>query len=503
MNRYDVVIFSDSKISYGRPAGLYRIVSEARNLGFTAKPIWNFNQMSDREFMGCVSKFISKDTKILGISATIMNSPFDPTRNYFFGISDEDFRFRMRFVKKKFPEIKIVVGGSQIDAADNHYLTQYPEVDYFVSGQGERILKEMLLGTPVIRQDRGINLISDKDHPYKDFNQCRNILTEDDVILPGEALPLEIARGCIFACAFCNYDLLGKKANDFTRTAENLKDELINNYERFQTQHYYIIDDLINDSHEKVQMLEKVISELPFDITFTGYNRLDLYWRFPDLAKRLADIGFKAALFGIETINDPSGKVVGKGLGKKRIEETLYRLRDVWKDNVIIDGSFIIGLPYDNPETVNELEDWLDKMIDDNIFQTVDINALNLNPFNKKSQIFRNPEKYGYNFNISNDYKDARGNRMNFWYKEDYSYQQALEDANRLNSKFSQTLLYNRKAHAFGLPFFLSLLKDEAGPFFKAVMNNEPYLIRDKDSFDGLIELCRLHRKNYMEALLF
>jgi radical SAM superfamily enzyme YgiQ (UPF0313 family) len=503
MSRYDVVLFSDSRISFGRPAGLYRISCQIRSLGFTAKPIWNFNNMTDSEFMLCISKFISKDTKVVGVSATIMNDPFDYSSEHFFGIADEKFRFRLRFIKKKFPNVKIVVGGAQVDAADDHFLSKYQEVDYFVRGQGEEIIKHLLQGSPTSKHLDGIDVISDKEHPFRDFNKTQNILNEEDVILSGEALPLELARGCIFSCAFCNYDLLGKKANDFTRSIEHLVEELKNNYNRFGTTRYYIIDDLINDSHEKVELLEKVASRLPFDLSLTGYNRLDLYWRFPDLAKRLADIGFKAALFGIETINDRSGKAVGKGLGKKRIEETLMHLRDTWKENVLIEGSFIIGLPYDNAETVLELEEWLMNMIDRDIFQSIDVNPLNLNPFNKKSQMFNNPEKYGYKFNISNDYKTVRGNRLNHWYKDDYSYQQAMIDAERLNSKISDKLLYNRNVNVFGLPFHLGLLGKEADDFFKALMNNQPYLIKDQYAPGGLKILCKEHRSRYMKSLLF
>lgn len=503
MTHYDAVIFSDTKLSYGRPFGLYRIVNEIRSLGYTAKAIWNFTHMSDKEFLQCISKFISKDTKILGISATIMNRPFDFNSNNFFGISDEKLKFRLNFIKRKFPKIKIIIGGAQIDAADEKFLSKYSEVDYFITGQGEEIIKVLLEQADIkYKEFYDLKFISDKDYPYKNFSFSTNILTDDEDILYNESLPLEIARGCIFACSFCNYDLLGKKVTDFSRTHNNIRDELINNYEKFGIKHYYIIDDLINDSYEKVTLLEKSIEKLPFEISFVGYNRLDLYWRFPDLAERLMNIGFKAAQFGIETINDASGKIVGKGLGRRRIEETLYRLRETWKDNVLIEGSFIVGLPKDNEQTAFELEDWLSKLIDDRIFQLVNVNPLNLNPFNKKSHMFNNPEKYGYKFNLSNDYKDVRGNFMNYWTKEDYSYLQAIKDAERINNTIKNKLLYTGTMNVFNLAYHLSLVDNHSDKLFNCIMSNQSYDTGNITFLEFFNKMFINHRKEYMKKLL-
>lgn len=501
---YDVVLFGDTVLFVGRPLGLYRIANEVRSLGYSAKAIWNFTRMTDKEFLSCVAKFISRDTKIVGISATILNAPFDFSSDRFFGMPDEKFNFRINFIKKKFPKVKIVVGGAQVDGATKEFLRKYDKVDYFVTGQGEKVIADLLSENDLkIRPFENINFLSDVDHKYLHFNQSENLLTDDDVILPNEGLPLEVARGCIFACAFCNRDILGKKASDFTRSEEKMYAEILNNYDRFGTKDYYIIDDLVNDSYEKISLLENIAKRLPFDITLTGYNRLDLYWRYPDIAKRLMDIGFRAARFGIETINDRSGKIVGKGLGRARIEETLYKLKDIWKDKVLIEGSFIVGLPYDNQETVLELDEWLQRMIKDDIFRTVIIAPLNMDPFNQKTKMFNNPEKYGYKFDLSNE----DNKNKNYWYKDDYSYLKAIADAERIKNNVDSRLLYSGTVSTFVLPYYLGLIRrhhgdDEAEKFFKHVSNNQPYTKDGLTAKDFLQDLVSSHRVEYMQRLL-
>ena len=37
---------------------------------------------------------------------------------------------------------------------------------------------------------------------------------KNDFILPGESLPLELSRGCIFKCRFCQYPNIGKDKDD-------------------------------------------------------------------------------------------------------------------------------------------------------------------------------------------------------------------------------------------------------------------------------------------------
>jgi hypothetical protein len=63
---------------------------------------------------------------------------------------------------------------------------------------------------------------------------------------------MEIARGCIFSCAYCHFDLIGKRIGDWTKNPETIKEEMIRNYELYGTTHYMFSDELINESLPKL-----------------------------------------------------------------------------------------------------------------------------------------------------------------------------------------------------------------------------------------------------------
>ena len=77
--------------------------------------------------------------------------------------------------------------------------------------------------------------------------------------------PIEIARGCIFKCAFAFFDLIGKRKGDWTKTEDTIYNEMMYNFEKFGTMQYMVSDELVNESVEKVQMLARIAKNCPLN----------------------------------------------------------------------------------------------------------------------------------------------------------------------------------------------------------------------------------------------
>ena len=176
--------------------------------------------------------------------------------------------------------------------------------------------------------------------------------SKNDIIFDNEALPIEIARGCIFSCAYCHFDLIGKRVGDWTKNPKTIRDEMIRNYEMFGTTNYMITDELINESISKMQMLCELFQSLPFKIRYTAYARVDLIWRYPEMRELLLDSGALSLTFGIETFNEKAGKAVGKGLDPEKVKETLHYCREKWKGKIITSSNFMVGLPHEDEESI-------------------------------------------------------------------------------------------------------------------------------------------------------
>lgn len=399
---WDVVIFGEvSRRIMGRPLGMYRIANHLRQQGYRVKCIWLWRHLDNETFDQIVKDHVRPGVLMVGISATIMFTMNRQGGHKFFGISDEEFQRRCELIKKAAPATKIAVGGAQISYADPASLKKYRAVDYFVSGQGETIMSNLVnsLSKNLVPPTNDITrpyIVSDAFYPFENFPDSQNLFQSHDGILPGEPLPLEIARGCIFKCSFCSYDLLGKNPNDYTKTLENLKQEFRHNHDLHGTTDYYIVDDIINESDAKVDLLYEAAQSMPFDMHFSGYLRLDLVRHAPARMKKLRDIGLYAGFFGIETVNDRSGRAVGKGLGVKRIAESFETMNDIYGDKFWGEAGMIMGLPYDDPDTKHRIMEWAEDPLTKSVIRKLSVQPLGILPNHGHSAIDRDPARYGY-----------------------------------------------------------------------------------------------------------
>jgi radical SAM superfamily enzyme YgiQ (UPF0313 family) len=218
---------------------------------------------------------------------------------------------------------------------------------------------------------------------------------------------MEIARGCIFNCAFCAYPLNGRKKLDYLKDPIILREQLQENYDRFGTTHYWFLDDTFNDSVEKLEILYNgVFAKLPFKVNFSAYLRLDLINAHPISIDLLRDMGCGGLSFGIESLNYESVKAIGKGITKDKVYNTLSQIKEKMPD-AILDSQFIVGLPY---ETAQSAEAWLKEIADENYpLDAIKIHSLSMNFFPKVDNIWqshfeKNPEKYGDTFRYNKRY---------------------------------------------------------------------------------------------------
>jgi hypothetical protein len=189
---------------------------------------------------------------------------------------------------------------------------------------------------------------------YRDNNFVNTVMRwlPKDAILPGETLPIEIARGCIFQCKFCSYPLNGKKSLDHIKDLNLLQEEFIENYKKYGVTRYLFLDDTFNDSVEKLEMMEEISRKLPFRLEYWAYIRLDLVASKPHTLKLLHNSGLRAAHLGIETLNKKTGSIIGKGADPEKLIETIQLIKKQYAHQLLLHASFIVGLPKEDANSV-------------------------------------------------------------------------------------------------------------------------------------------------------
>lgn len=385
-----------------RSIGPYLLRHIMQKRGYSTQIIDHCQEFSFDDLIQLVEHFIGPDTICLGISTTFWMDLAKVHRK------DEDdqsvpprlFIQVMRYMKERHPGIKIVLGGAGV----RYLLSGVDDVDAFVLGDAEDIFPELLdhwtRGTPPpgsvpwYNSDKPVyNVCVNKTY---DISRCDFDWDERDCILPGETLPIEVSRGCIFKCTFCGYPHLGKKKFDYLRNIDQIRQHMLRNYERWGTTHYIIVDDTFNDSELKVDNFLEMSRSLPFKLKFWAYIRADLVHRFDGMAEKLYEAGLQACTIGIETLGALASMNIGKGWSGKHARDFVPKLvHELWHDDVNVMVSLIVGLPGDTVKTCMSTAQW----VDDNRL-SASFNPLYITPDSKNhvvpflSEFEKNADKY-------------------------------------------------------------------------------------------------------------
>lgn len=380
-----------------RTIGPYAIAHAVRQTGRSVQVIDYTDWFSNEELYNTVKKFIGINTKFIGVSSTFYQKRIiksSPTswleKNLVLGIPDNVVKL-IEKIKIEFPYIKILLGG-----ANSQLYRNDAKFDAIFHGYSDSSIIEYIENN----DKRSNDVFRGEDYPVN--VQCLSHRWEaNDFIMPGESLPIEISRGCIFKCKFCNFQLTGKKKFDYLRDPLLIRDELLYNYENFGTTNYTFADDTFNDSTYKLEQLYKAISTLPFKINFCTYMRIDLLYAHREQIQLAKELGLKSAFFGIESFNPITAKIIGKGMARDKVKDFLLELKyDHFKEDINFVCSFILGLPKEDIKSIEDTFNWNQKY---------DLNALYLPLFIRpksefKSDIDINYEKYGYNLSGTDMY---------------------------------------------------------------------------------------------------
>lgn len=419
-----------------RSLGPYRIASALEDSGYTTFVLDHIIELTTEEIIKVLSKHIGEDTLWVGFSSTFfwpertdsnLNSrtSSDTVDQMYYTSDYSEVQKILTYVKEN-SNAKLVYGGAKAP----HFPVD-KNIDYYVTGNADLSVIDLtnylagktdkLLHVEELSIDGSTSFLVDSfKYPEP---QVSNVSThwwnKGYNILPNEGLPIELARGCIFKCKFCNYPLLGKKKGTYLRDPNEIRDEMIKMWESHGTDSYYFTDDTFNDDNDKLEALHKVFTNLPFKPKFTSYLRVDLINKYPHQAELLTEMGLVGTFFGLETLQPESARAIGKGLHPTKVKDRLYWLHEQWKNKVNIEAGFILGLPYDTLGYFNELITWA--LEEDNPLQSIQFYPLMLFHYDKEKKLEKyssefslNPEVYGYEFNENICYWDLPSQKLSY-----------------------------------------------------------------------------------------
>lgn len=160
-------------------------------------------------------------------------------------------------------------------------------------------------------------------------------------------LSIYTARGCPARCTFCLWPQTLTMGNYRTRGVESICRELTLAKEYFpQVKEYFLDDDTFTASPRRAEEVARGIASL--GITWSATSRPNVPY---DTLKVLKESGLRLLLVGYESGNDEILKNVKKGI---TTDVARRFTRDCKSLGIAIHGCFIVGLPGETTETIEQ-----------------------------------------------------------------------------------------------------------------------------------------------------
>ena len=267
----------------------------------------------------------------------------------------------VQLAKEIVPSICTIVKGAPFLTYNTNTIYENPFIDYVIIGEAELTLKDILDGVP----DNEILGICYRENFQPVKNDKRPFIDNLD-ILPFPARHLvdnsiykrpdngkvqavvKVARGCPFHCFFClATPVSGAKVR--TRSPENIVAELKECVEKYNIKNFLFWSDIFNFNREWTLELCQKIIESGLKITWSSNTRADTMDE--EMARMMYESGCRLVSIGVESGSQKMLDNIGKKITLDDIRNTVKILK---KNKIKIYNYFVIGLPWETEETVEE-----------------------------------------------------------------------------------------------------------------------------------------------------
>lgn len=265
-----------------------------------------------------------------------------------------------KLIKRIAPDIKIIMGGPEATAIYNKLIPKYADV--VVIGEGEDTIVELMqtddLSTirGIAYWNKGINitqhrpLITDLDRLSYPAWHLFNLKKYRFGTIRNPYVGLMTSRGCPYQCVYCTKFIHG--TNIRLRSIKNVIAEIDYVVKKYSVREIEIYDDIFTFYPERVKEFCKTILGREYKnlrFSLPGGIRADM--GDSEMFNYLAKAGFYFVLIGIDSGSQEIQNKLGKNLDLRKVKQTVELVK---RAGMRAHGSFIIGLPYDTVDTMQE-----------------------------------------------------------------------------------------------------------------------------------------------------
>lgn len=268
----------------------------------------------------------------------------------------------LKIAKKVCPKIITIAKGAVFLTFNSEILLKNKALTYIISGEPEETLKELLSGEVEPKDILGLWY---RDGFIAKFNGTRPFIQNlDELPFPARHLVdnsiyrrpdnnkvqavIKVSRGCPHHCFFClATPTSGSKVR--TRSPENIIAEIRECIEKYKIKNFIFWSDIFNQDREWTMNLCKKIIESGLKFTWSANTRADT--ADEKMAKYMYKAGCRLVSIGVESGSQFILDKIGKNITINDVRDTVKAFK---KAKIRIYNYFVLGLPWDDEETINE-----------------------------------------------------------------------------------------------------------------------------------------------------
>ena len=323
------------------PADLMYLAAVAEKQGFEAK-IADYSQSGDYE---ADLREFKPDYLVVNIATPTLEHDLDAVKK----------------AKEICPNITTVAKGAAFLTLGEKIVSEHNELDFGILGEAENTLKDILDNKP----KNNILGIYYKENDEVKFTGKRPFIEDlDSLPFPARHLvnnniyrrpdnnkvqaTIKVSRGCPFHCFFClATPVSGAKVR--RRSPENIVAEIRECVEKYNIKNFLFWSDIFNIDKDWTMKLCQAIIDSGFKITWSANTRADT--ADYEMAKMMYKSGCRLVSIGVESGSQYMLEKMGKKITLNDVRRTVKVFK---KAKIRIYNYFVIGLPWETEETVEE-----------------------------------------------------------------------------------------------------------------------------------------------------
>lgn len=323
------------------PADLMYLAAVAEKQGFEAK-IADYSQSGDYE---ADLREFKPDYLVVNIATPTLEHDLDAVKK----------------AKEICPNITTVAKGAAFLTLGEKIVSEHNELDFGILGEAENTLKDILDNKP----KNNILGIYYKENDEVKFTGKRPFIEDlDSLPFPARHLvnnniyrrpdnnkvqaTIKVSRGCPFHCFFClATPVSGAKVR--RRSPENIVAEIRECVEKYNIKNFLFWSDIFNIDKDWTMKLCQAIIDSGLKITWSANTRADT--ADYEMAKMMYKSGCRLVSIGVESGSQYMLEKMGKKITLNDVRRTVKVFK---KAKIRIYNYFVIGLPWETEETVEE-----------------------------------------------------------------------------------------------------------------------------------------------------